>query len=401
MKKHPLIISVFVSLLFLVSCDNSYMYKLDDSLEEIKQKTSIKTFEHLKEPIVIALPVYDNYYLFGNKNKDCRQVRAGDIIAVIDIETDTVYDWVFFPGDHGWSIWRLVEAGSNPTRYLMSSVGTESVATLDPSKTELTITKTGIHDNLWCYKAYGTKVPLCYITRDVENNVWDYHTQLFDSATNTLSEKDLCVQTSEAGSIYYMRSDFDGNIWISYPHKDGTVKLQCFDIINESIKNIDVFFNSNSDHDTYNICFVSEEEIFVSYHIRTGAVLTGLYIVEKNTGKKEKVFGIEGDGDIQYVYDVQKVNGNYYAIVPNVIDPNLEQGSHIYKIDMNTKSAKEEFFTTFDMTENTYVRGNRIYFMCSRDTADITYTYYDTEKKEQGPITRISAEQIIESYLNK
>ena len=90
MKKHPLIISVFVTLLFFASCDNSYMYKLDDSLEEIKQKTTIKTFEHLKEPIVIALPVYDNYYLFGNKDKDCRQVHAGDIIAVIDIETDTV-----------------------------------------------------------------------------------------------------------------------------------------------------------------------------------------------------------------------------------------------------------------------------------------------------------------------
>ncbi len=401
MKKHPFIISVIVSLLFFVSCDNSYMYKRDTSLDEIKQKTTIKTFEHLKEPIVIALPVYDNYYLFGDKNNDCRQIRAGDIIAVIDIETDTVYDWVFFPGEHGWSIWRLVEAGNNPTRYLMSSVGTGSVASLDPRKTELTITKTGIYDNFWNYKAYGTKVPLCYITRDVENNVWDYHTQLFDSATNTLSQKDLSVQTSEVGSIDFMRSSPEGNIWISYPHKDGNVKLQYFDIENESINNIDAMFNSNSDMDSYKICFVSEKDVFVSYHIRTGVDLTGLYIVDKNTEKKEKVSGIEESGDIRYVYDVQEVNDSFYAIVPNQMNPDLEQGSHIFRIDMDTKSAKEEFFTTFDLTENTYVRGNRIYFMCSRNTSDIRYTYYDTVAKEQGPITRVSAEQIIESYLNK
>ena len=52
-------------------------------------------------------------------------------------------------------------------------------------------------------------------------------------------------------------------------------------------------------------------------------------------------------------------------------------------------------YVPFDMTENTYVRGNRIYFMCSRRINDITYTYYDTETKSQGDVVRVTFDDVI------
>ncbi len=403
MKKHLFIVSILIITLIFVSCDTSYMYKptKSDNIEEIKEKTTIRTFDHLKEPIVIALPVYEKYYLFGNKNNNYRQKRAGDIIAVIDIESDTVYDWVFFPGDHGWSIWRLVEAGSNPTRYLMSSVGTGTVATLDPQKTTLKIAETRIRDNFWNYKAYGTKVPLCYETRDIENSVWDYHIRLFDSVTNTLSEKDLCVQTSEVGFINYMRSDSDGNFWFSYPQKNGKVKIQELDSSLEIKKDELVSFDSCFDQNIFHVCYASTKYIFVSYSVTGETRLSGLFIVDRENGVKQKIEDLEIDEKLQYIYDVQDVSGEFYAIAPNQVDPELPVGCHIYQLELDDLSVKESFFLPFDMTENTYVRGNRIYFMCSRNRSDITYTYYDTVTRKQGDVVRISAESIISDYLGE
>ena len=398
MKKHSFILTVLILLIAFTSCNN-WMYKSVDSdlIEVLKQKTTIKTFEHLNEPIVIALPVYEYSYLFGDKNNTYRAERAGDIIAVIDIETDTVYDWVFFPGNHGWSIWRLVEAGANPTRYLMSSVGTRSIATLDPQKTSLTVTETGISENLWNYKAYGTKVPLCYITIDKQTELYDYHTRLFDCETNKLSDKDLLIKTTEATSNW-LRSSPDGNMWITYPSNDGTVHLQEFDIKQEEVIDTCCKFSKNTD--SYNICFVSDRYAFVSYHTYDKD-FTGAYIFDRQTKEKTKIAGLEESGNIQFVYDVLNVNDSFYAIVPYQPEPDLPDGSNIYKIDVESNTAQKEFYLDFDLTENSYVRGNRIYFMSSRNSSDITYTYYDTVTKQQGEVVRVSAEQIINEYMGK
>ena len=400
MKKYSLILSVFILHIAFTSCSNFWMYKSvnADLVNAVKQKTTIQTFEHLNEPIVIALPVYEQYYLFGNKNNDSKSERAGDIIAVIDIETDTVYDWVFFPGNHGWSIWRLVEAGANPTRYLMSSVGTKSIATLDPQKTTLTVTETGIAENLWNYKAYGTKVPLCYISYDSKTQLEDYHTLLFDCEINKLSERDLLVKTTNVTDIYWLRSSPDGNMWITYPSNDGTVHLQEFDIKKEEVLDTCCTFSNTSD--SYKVCCVSDRYAFISYHTYDDN-LTGAYLFDRQTKEKSKIAGIEEDGNIQYVYDVLNVKDSFYAIVPYQIDPDLPVGPNIYKIDVKSKTAQKEFYLPFDFTDNSYVRGDKIYFMNSRNSSDITYTYYDTVTKQQGNVVRVSAEQIINEYMGK
>ena len=49
----------------------------------------------------------------------------------------------------------------------------------------------------------------------------------------------------------------------------------------------------------------------------------------------------------------------------------------------------------FDMTENVYVRGNRIYFMNSRNISDITFVWYDVPTGEVGPKKRICVSDFI------
>ena len=402
MIKKTLNLAYFCSvcaLLLLASCDTSFMYKSDGSLEKLKQKTTIQTFDHLKEPIVIAMPVYDYLYLFGNKNGSFRMERLGDIIAVIDIESDTVYDWVFFPGNHGWSIWRLVEAGSNPTKYLMSSAGTGTVASLNPRETALTLTYTGIYDNFWLYKTCGTKIPQCYVSDYSTGSPWGYHTQLFDSRTNTLSQTDLCVWSSDISSIGFMRADADGNIWISYL-KDNKIYIQQFDAETETVRPALGTFDTREEKDMYHIVCASEKYIFVSAQIRRDIRESRLYVMDRTTGEKTEITALTADWDTRYVCDVLEVNGAFYAVQACLGVG--ESGENLYRIDADTLAVENEYYhLPFDMTDNVYVRGDRMYFMRSRNPSDITYTYYDTVTKKQGPVIRVSAEQIIADYFGE
>ena len=396
MKKYLFVISVVAVLFFMTACDTSFMYNSDGSLEQIKQKTTMQSFEQLNEPIVISMPVYEDYYLFGNKNFDSRQKRAGDMIVVIDIETNTVYDWVFFSGEHGWAIWRLVEAGSNPTRYLMSCPGTGEVATVDPRNIELTVTYTGFYENFWCWKVNGTKAPMCYGSYNTELHCSNYHTQLFDCETNTLSETDICVPTLSVGFITTLRSDYEGNSWISYQHPDNTTHVQKINKNTEIMESSIATFEKYPD--SYAIECISDEYVFIGYQTYDDN-FTGLIIINLKNGEKIEVSGIKESSVIQYVYDIQKVNNDYYAIVPTCIGSNLPRSINIYKIDLENKSAFKEISIPFDMTENVYVRGSRIYFMRSRNLCNITYTYYDTETGEVGEVVPVKQSKIIEDYL--
>lgn len=71
------------------------MYFPTNKTSHIESEQTIKTFEHLKEPIVITMPVYKNKHLFGNKNFAELLEMLGHIFVVIDIETDSVYDWIY------------------------------------------------------------------------------------------------------------------------------------------------------------------------------------------------------------------------------------------------------------------------------------------------------------------
>ena len=160
-------------------------------------------------------------------------------------------------------------------------------------------------------------------------------------------------------------------------------------------------FSHNNYEKAHNVYCISNDYVFVgSYPYGSDLYGTWLYLVNRKT-KETREIGFSGNKYPQFILDVQEVNGQFYALVPNAMGEDIPNGINIYKINLDSYSSHFEYYISYDMTENTYVRGNRIYFMCSRDTADITYTYYDTEKKELGPITRVSAEQIIESYLNK
>lgn len=419
MKKSLLLcLSVFILLIAFTSCDNSWMYKSAnaDFVEAVKPKTTIKTFEHLKEPLVVSFPVYETFYFVGDQNNDVRAEREGDVIAVIDIETDSVYDWIFFPGHREVSLYfeRLVETGSNPTRYLMSTMQPASVAILDPQKNTLAVTEIGIRidDNIRGYKLYGTKVPFHYEKHDEKSGELYNYIRLFDISTNKMSYKDIIVSTPESdcyiGSDYF-RSDSEGNLWISY-HSYQNEYISKIDTNSEKLESPFVTFEShnarsksfnNDSGEFFAIKYVSDDYLFAGCYPK-GFVSYGVwvYVVNLQTGEKIEI-ALDVDNDHKYIENVFMVNDSYYAVVPYTGYAKNSKGINIYKINLDTKSAEKEVFIPFEMTEKSFVRGDRIYFMNSINTSELSYTCYDTVTKQQGKVVRFSAEQIINTKAGK
>ena len=117
--------------------------------------------------------------------------------------------------------------------------------------------------------------------------------------------------------------------------------------------------------------------------------------------KTVREISLENGEYSQFLYDIQETNGNYYAILPNTIDSGVPREVNIYKLDIENFTSTKEISIPFDMTDNTYVRGSRIYFMNSRSLSHPSYTYYDTETKTQGPVYSISDSEIIKEYLGE
>lgn len=84
-------IIVFFSSIF-ISC------KLNAS-DELLSKTTIKPFDHLKDPVVIAQQVMWTTTIFG---LDISSKLIGSVLIVIDFDTNSVYDWIYVPNLYGY-----------------------------------------------------------------------------------------------------------------------------------------------------------------------------------------------------------------------------------------------------------------------------------------------------------
>ena len=66
--KKEFLFSIILLSLFFMSCGDACYYNIN-KYEEVKKKTTYKSFSHLKEPIVFSMSVKDVYALFGCSEK--------------------------------------------------------------------------------------------------------------------------------------------------------------------------------------------------------------------------------------------------------------------------------------------------------------------------------------------
>ena len=387
---------VLAAAVSLTSC--TWMYMDSDDTAHIEAKRSIRPFSHLKEPIVVTMPVYSNRHLFGNKSWDSMQDQKGDIFVVIDLATDTVWDWIFFPGKHGWTNWRCVEAGSNPTLYCSAGMGSGLVGCLDPTKTTLDVYNAGTKDVVRSYSTPGDHIIIPDDYYDQEAQTLVYRINSFNVKTGRM-EGSVEVPTDSIGFFDHPQADQDGNYWFAYPYK-GINCVRMYNVSSNTLGDIVANLPYSKEGDFYS-CHVqyANDKNIIGCYCKTGAepdLNQQLFHLDKQQDWKLTFISIPDELDsISYLYETVKINGKYYGIHPNEIREDYIPQVHLSEIDLEKKEIRKIATVDIDMTETVYVRGSRLYLMKSRNISDIYYTYYDFSTGKTGRMVNIKYEDVV------
>ena len=214
MKKLRFLILFCTVLSLFVSCENQFMNIEDISF--ITSKTSMQSFSHLNDPIVITMPVYQKQGLWGSSGST-RKTQVGDIFVVYDWESGTVFDWAFFAGKHGLSNWRAVEMGT-PTKYYDAGEASGLIGCLDPGTGNITVIKNAVHGtfaNLNNNNAVKSRYGMIQ-TFGYENGGEMYTVHFFDSEENKVASEKNRLPIYSSGCIFTPHPDKNGNYWLSY-----------------------------------------------------------------------------------------------------------------------------------------------------------------------------------------
>ncbi|MBR1639156.1 MAG: hypothetical protein IJ688_07205 [Treponema sp.] len=100
-------LAIFLLSPFFASC-RLFTEGNQETVDKLSARTSMKSFDTLKNPLVFTLPVNKKLYLFGNtKDEYPIYETTGNIFAVYDTESNSIYDWAFFEGRNSSSSWKM------------------------------------------------------------------------------------------------------------------------------------------------------------------------------------------------------------------------------------------------------------------------------------------------------
>lgn len=393
-KKIMLIGLLFISFVFM-GCDNFFIGP--DDLSNVTSKTTIKDFSELTHPIVVSMEVWGSYHLFGNKDFAKKSKREGNIFVVIDWENDRVFDWVFQKDESGFVNWRCIEQGTNPVRYCTASSGTQTVYFLEPGKTSVTGFNTGVARYFDSYSSPGNRGLL--FGSGYENGWSLYKLGVVDVAEQKMYG-DATLKTDGVGYVFHPKADSEGNFWVAYKQHDIS-RLSKIDVNSLKLETLDLSLNrkGSSEHDyNYDVMAVSDKYIFLSKDAlgKDQHTDSEIWIVEKNAPHDTKIISCPEGLDYEgfFVYDGVYYNGRLYATVCDT----SWASSKFHICEFNPESGTSSIVSEpidYDFTENFYLRGNRIYFMSSRNINNISYMYYDISTGKTSGITQIRYEDVI------
>lgn len=393
MKK---LILLLIILFTFISC--SPFYFPDNSVDEVTKKTTINDIGNCTDPIVITMPVYKDYNLFGNENMGTKLKQIGDIFVVIDTETNKLYDWVYEPNEDGSVIWRCVELGKGKEKkYFASSInGIQSYIQAGNSKVQRYKTDAS-KTYMDSYNSVGTKGLLIGFFQNYEITV-------FDSNSGSVKRIDD-IPTTDMGAIRHPLADENGDYYIAC-EKDDYTYIYKIDTKNNSVSTYDKKFLSFKDDTlTCSVLGIQDKKIIIDIDSNwSNEYESYIYAFDisgdKLINERKYVFPqsiIDKHGLKLYSYTGVFYGGKFYVIVPI----SLEYKFYILEIDPNGSGGEAKLFleepVDFDMTETVWLRDSKLYFMDSRRVSDIKYMYIDLETKEQSEIFKLTYDEVIKS----
>lgn len=385
MKKN-LLFTITITLVIFASCTMN-AYKSTGEMDFVKEKTEMKPFRNINDPIVITMPVYEKMYLYGRIKENYRLMRLGDIFVVYDWENDKIFDWAFFEGDHGLSNFRAAEIG-NPTKYYDACSASDLIGILNPDDGTIKVIKNSYGHILMNMNNNNREKSRYGLLDAIGIGTYDFY--VFDSVTEKVNSTPIAIPTESIGYTFYPFADKSGNYWISNSIDS---KLYLSEIlpadncIGRSIYICDL--DKDNDYNWFDVLFCSDNLIFLADSVVPMSDYLFVVDVSKTENYIRKIDLPPEKSSDNNVFIGAECNGKNYFIRPDYdllyLDVYNEETDKIENISIHS----------FDMSETIYVRGSRIYFLNSSGLVNFNFTYYDTELGSWGEIENYSLEDII------
>ncbi|MCR5284108.1 MAG: hypothetical protein K6D95_00780 [Treponema sp.] len=346
---------------------------------KVTGKTTIKNFEHLNDPLVILADVTWPKTFLGIPGLGWDSYNRGNVFIVIDWETNTIFDWIYYPSTPGSVLKRAVELGTSQKKYYSSS-SEGVIGCISPDSNKVTIYDTSDVDGYLepCFLKGKTA-----ILWDDSENVPLTTCRFFDSEKGKILEDKFTLYAGP--NITHPIENLEGDLWISFTgRKDYLTHVGKIKINNKSYEELVSFKARGS-------CKILTEEKGFLYmsESTSNEEYNSLYKFDSNTGdlilKKDIYVGdnvnLGAHFTCCFIY-----KSNMYAVhFGNSIETD-NFAVWVYEINLDTLEV-ERISDRIDIwaTENKWLRGSRIYFMYGNDS----YTYFDLDTWEKAPYTYV------------
>jgi len=345
---------------------------------KVTGKTTIKNFEHLNDPLVIIADVTWEKTFLGLPCLDGVPYNRGNVFVVIDWETNTIFDWVYYPSNPGSVMKRAIELGTSPKKYYSSSYG-GVVGCISPDSNKVTIYDTS---DVYSY------IDPCFLKGNTAI-IWDYYGNypnttcyFFDAKQGKLLEDKFLIDADV--NIDHPLENDNGDLWIRF--EDNTshnTHVGKIDVTNKNYKEFLEFKGYGTD----TILGEKKGSLYMSGVISKKNNLFSLFKYNLQTGELlvRKDISIS-DIDRGFFSNAYFYKEQFYVICFAMSSITNYYCVYVYQINTDTLEV-ERISDRIDIwaTENKWLRGSRIYFMYGNDS----YTYFDLDTWEKAPYTYV------------
>lgn len=338
-------------------------------------KDTIKPFDHLNDPIVFAQMVVQNNTFLGIK---LSPKLVGYVLIVIDIETQSIHDWIFVPNLYGYDVQdccKVTIPSENGSRnvYCCSISSSGTIVILDPTKTQLEYKSTGYKDiGYICHKSTPSSVVLTdMIVNSETEGPSDLLFTAYDIDTN--SSKQIRVSNTTREFLPY-KTFSNGDLLVT-TFTDTNCKLWRINIADSSTSEICTFSRSKKDYYFQRIIY--DNKIFIIK--RNTNYIDDTIIIYDLTNKSIKEITMPSEYNGDYLFGpFFTLNSNIYVTISETNGDKVL----IKKLNSTTCAFEDlpEPFNTYNPCGKLYVCDSKLYFF--DDATDFSFTVYDFEKKE-------------------
>ena len=399
MKKNINVLVIFLSLYFIISCSYSpdVYQPLDNIYDEgIVSKTSMKPFDHLKNPIVLTTDYMQYYAPFKNKNLGMHPRKKGDVIFVYDTQKEEIFDWVFVEHS-GYSGCEIISKVGTPAKYYLPTTDKNNyIYILDPETGKITKEKHIYTNKIYSFNKHQNN-NYFFMAEELYEEVTLYS---YNTETSSVSQNVLEIKGKDWPPTKLI-PDPDGTFWFMYVDATDNWLVQVNPEKNEIMKKYYIApRNKDTTYERYSSTYVTKDYVF--FKDTTDITDSYLHYFDKTKKECDKI-NLNMPEGFDSIWTVVEVNNDLYAIACETVckvegstnEDDWEQNRYVFKLDMQNKTAT--YLSKADVwgMNAPIVIGTKIYMVHTNSY----YRYYDTATNTWGEKTKFEISDKILSDL--